>query len=154
MLDKAGNVIGAYYVGFKVDMKVVRDSVQSIHPLENSFAAIIDADNEIRFLSDHINLTEADNIIKSQPENWVFVRDSTPNADYWWVVYEGNRMSLFCLDQGPGGWRIESGRVGCRRYNYPFEEGFEGYSSLEEAMQVVAVLVYTRGHEFLKAIGA
>lgn len=79
MLDKAGNVIGAYYVGFKVDMKVVRDSVQSIHPLENSFAAIIDADNEIRFLSDHINLTEADNIIKSQPENWVFVQQQIPD---------------------------------------------------------------------------
>ena len=84
--DKTGAVIGAYYVGFKVDMKVVRDSVQGIRQLQSGFAAILDADDEIRFVSSHINPHEADIIIKSQPENWAFVQEQIPDWGFKVIV--------------------------------------------------------------------
>lgn len=69
MLNQAGTVVGAYYVGFKVDMKVVRESVQGIRQLDTGFAAILDADIEMRFLSSHISRDKAETLLKSRPED-------------------------------------------------------------------------------------
>lgn len=79
MQNQAGTVIGAYYVGFKVDMKVVHESVQNIRQFDSGFAAILDADDEIRFLSSHISRNKAETLLKSQPKNWVFVQEQIPS---------------------------------------------------------------------------
>ncbi|HEY9276906.1 MAG TPA: EAL domain-containing protein [Methylotenera sp.] len=86
MLNKAGVVVGAYYVGFKVDMKVVRESVQAIRQLDTGFAAILDADNEIRFLSSHISRDKAETLLKSQPESWVFIQEQIPNWGFKLII--------------------------------------------------------------------
>jgi len=86
MLDQAGEVVGAYYVGFKVDMKVVRDSVQSIRQLETGFAAVLDADNEIRFLSSHVSRDKAQALLKSQPASWVFIQEQIPSWEFKLII--------------------------------------------------------------------
>ncbi len=86
LLDKAGAVVGAYYVGFKVDMKVVRDSVQGIRQLQSGFAAIIDTDHEIRFLSSHISPDKARNIIALRPKNWAFVQEQIPGWGFKVII--------------------------------------------------------------------
>jgi diguanylate cyclase (GGDEF)-like protein/PAS domain S-box-containing protein len=86
MLDQAGALVGAYYVGFKVDMKVVRESVQGIRQLDTGFAAILDGDNQIRFLSSHINRDQADTLLKSRPESWVFIEEKIPNWGFKLII--------------------------------------------------------------------
>jgi len=86
MLNQAGVIIGAYYVGFKVDMKVVRESVQNIRQLETGFAAILDGNNRIRFLSSHISRHQAEVLLKSRPESWVFIQEQIPNWGFKLVI--------------------------------------------------------------------
>lgn len=86
MLNQAGAVVGAYYVGFKVDMKVVRESVQHIRQLDTGFAAILDGDNQIRFLSSHIPRDKADTLLKSRPESWVFIEEKIPNWGFKLII--------------------------------------------------------------------
>jgi len=86
MLNQAGAVVGAYYVGFKVDMKVVRESVQHIRQLDTGFAAILDGDNQIRFLSSHISRDKADTLLKSRPESWVFIEEKIPNWGFKLII--------------------------------------------------------------------
>jgi diguanylate cyclase (GGDEF)-like protein/PAS domain S-box-containing protein len=86
MLNQAGIVVGAYYVGFKVDMKVVRESVQGIRQLDTGFAAILDADNEMRFLSSHISRDKAETLLESRPDDWVFIEEQIPNWGFKLII--------------------------------------------------------------------
>jgi hypothetical protein len=86
MVNHTGAVVGAYYVGFKVDMKVVRESVQHIRQLDTGFAAILDGDNQIRFLSSHITRDKADALLKSRPESWVFIEEKIPNWGFKLII--------------------------------------------------------------------
>lgn len=86
MLNQAGVVVGAYYVGFKVDMKVVRESVENIRQLDTGFAAILDGDDEVRFLSSHIGHIKAKNLLQSRPDNWVFIEEQIPNWGFKLIV--------------------------------------------------------------------
>lgn len=78
MFDKSGNVVGAYYVGYKVDMKVLREAVQNTRYLKTGFALLTDSMNKTRFLSSHISPSKAEILIHEQPKNWAFVRNAIP----------------------------------------------------------------------------
>jgi diguanylate cyclase (GGDEF)-like protein/PAS domain S-box-containing protein len=84
--DGQGNVIGAYYVGYKVDMKVLREAVQNTRQLKSGFAMVLDNNNKIRFLSSHISNSQAEHLLHEQPENWKFVREDIPNWGFSVVV--------------------------------------------------------------------
>jgi len=86
IFDSVGYVIGAYYVGFKVDMKVVRDSIEGIRQLETGFAAVLDANNKIRFLSSHISHSEAEKLLHSKPLTWKFVQEDIPDWGFKLIV--------------------------------------------------------------------
>lgn len=86
MLDNKGQVIGAYYVGFKVDMKVLRDSIENIRQLKTGFAAVLDGNQRIRFLSSHISRGEVENLLQSQPDSWVFVQEKIPKWDFKLII--------------------------------------------------------------------
>ena len=79
MYDEAGKVIGAYYVGYKVDMQVLRDAVQNTRQLKTGFAMVLDSHNKIRFLSSHIPFAKAEQLFHEQPESWRFVKEEIPN---------------------------------------------------------------------------
>ena len=49
-----GQVIGAWYVGYKVDMEPVQKVVEGSRILDNGFVAVIDSKDKIRFRSGHV----------------------------------------------------------------------------------------------------
>jgi len=57
MYDDQGKIIGAYYVGYKVDMKVLREAVENTRQLKSGFAVVLDGHNKIRLLSSHVSRT-------------------------------------------------------------------------------------------------
>ncbi|MDI1307832.1 MAG: EAL domain-containing protein [Methylotenera sp.] len=86
MYDTRGAVIGAYYVGYKVDMKVIRDAIQSKRQLKSGFAMILDGNNKVRFHSAHVPLAEAERLFHTQPEDWIFATEEIPNWGFKVIV--------------------------------------------------------------------
>ncbi|EEF22865.1 conserved hypothetical protein [Ricinus communis] len=50
MFDAEHQIIGIWYVGFKVDIQALRDAVERTKLLKSGFAAVLDANKHIRFL--------------------------------------------------------------------------------------------------------
>ncbi len=86
MYDVQGSIIGAYYVGYKVDMKILRDAVQNTRQLKTGFAAVLDNNNKIRFLSANTSLTRAEQLFQEQPETWKFVKEEIPKWGFKVVI--------------------------------------------------------------------
>ncbi|MDI1361579.1 EAL domain-containing protein [Methylotenera sp.] len=86
MYDANGAVIGAYYVGYKVDMKVIRDAVRNTRQLKSGFAMVLDGNSKIRFYSAHVPLAEAERLFYEQPESWKFITEEIPNWGFKVVV--------------------------------------------------------------------
>ncbi len=84
--DERGSIIGAYYVGYKVDMKVLRDAVKNTKQLRTGFAMVLDNHNQIRFLSSHASIELAYNLLHEQPENWEFVREDIPRWGFRVII--------------------------------------------------------------------
>ncbi len=91
MFDNSGNVVGAWYVGFKVDMQPLRESVEKTRLLKSGFAAVLDANKHISFLSAHISSIKADQIIQASDGDWLQVRTPIPEWDFEVVMtYPGS----------------------------------------------------------------
>lgn len=86
MYDAQGRIIGAYYVGYKVDMKVLRDTVENTRQQRTGFAVVLDENNKIRFLSSHVPRSRAEHLLHEQPESWVFVKEDIPNWAFKVIV--------------------------------------------------------------------
>lgn len=86
MFDAQGQIVGAYYIGYKVDMKLLREAVENTRQLKTGFAAVLDDNSEIRFLSSHIARDDAKNLLQLTPDNWVFVKEAIPSWGYNVVV--------------------------------------------------------------------
>lgn len=84
--DERGSIIGAYYVGYKVDMKVLRDAVKNTKQLRTGFAIVLDNHNQIRFLSSHTSIERAYKLLYEQPENWEFVREDIPSWGFRVII--------------------------------------------------------------------
>ena len=76
MLDSVGNVIGAWYVGFKIDMPALREAVEKTRILESGFAAVLDANKQIRLLSAHMPASSAAKYLQPTNQDWVQVHKS------------------------------------------------------------------------------
>lgn len=86
LIDHQGQIIGAYYIGYKVDMKVLRDTVENTRQLKTGFAVILDDNNKIHFLSSNITPESAESLLQLAPENWVFVQENISNWGYKVVI--------------------------------------------------------------------
>lgn len=86
LFDSAGHVIGAYYVGYKVDMQVLRSSVEHMRQLKTGFAAVLDAQNKIRFVSSHISPNKAAELLDTQTKRWIFVKEAVPEWGFTVVI--------------------------------------------------------------------
>jgi diguanylate cyclase (GGDEF)-like protein/PAS domain S-box-containing protein len=86
LFDEKRQVVGAYYVGYKVDMKVLRNNIENTRQLKTGFAAVLDDANKIRFLSSHITRSKAASLVKLQPDSWVFVTENIPKWGFKVVV--------------------------------------------------------------------
>lgn len=91
MRNVQGEVIGAWYVGYKVDMKVLREAVEQTRYLEAGFAAIMDDRQKIRFLSSHVPPATAERLVRGATDDWMIVREDIPSWGF--TVMIGYPMS-------------------------------------------------------------
>jgi len=82
MLDSTGTVIGAWYVGFKVDTQALREAVEKTRMLRTGFAAVLDSYQRIRFRSSHISAGAAAQHLQSAGSDWLQVRKTIPEWNF------------------------------------------------------------------------
>ncbi|MES2013639.1 MAG: EAL domain-containing protein [Pseudomonadota bacterium] len=116
MFDAQGLVIGAFYVGYKVDMKVLRDAIENTRLLKTGFAALLDDHNQIRFLSAHVPQSQAEVILANKPDTWSFAYEDVPTwgfkvavayplsearsaglASSWFVIVGGTLLGVLLI---------------------------------------------------------
>jgi diguanylate cyclase (GGDEF)-like protein/PAS domain S-box-containing protein len=86
MFNENSDVMGAYYVGYKADMNVLRNVVQNASYLKSGFTILIDSTNKTRFLSSNIEKKQAEQLIHEQPKSWDFIRYVVPNWGFTIIV--------------------------------------------------------------------
>jgi len=79
MYDARSEIIGAWYVGYQVDMQVLRQAVEKTRFLQSGFSAVLDYNNHIYFRSDHITQAKAEKLIRERPAGWIFVQEDIPS---------------------------------------------------------------------------
>ena len=78
MSDSNGNMIGLWYVGYKVDTQILREAVEGTRFLKSGFSAVLDENAQMRFHSSHISQNLASQIIANPPADWIIVRKYLP----------------------------------------------------------------------------
>lgn len=132
MIDSTGVVIGAWYVGFKVDMQVLQEAVKTTRVLNTGFAAVLDANKRIRFLSAHTASSEAAKLLHANGTEWVLVRKPITEWDFEVVLaYPANEASTTAMANTYGTMLI-----------------FIGLGGL-----LVALVIYLLNHFVLKPLG-
>jgi diguanylate cyclase (GGDEF)-like protein/PAS domain S-box-containing protein len=86
MLDAAGSIIGAWYVGYKVDMQVTRTAVENTRYLQTGFAAVLDEKDHFRFLSAHANRQQAQQLLATPDPDWAIVKEDIPSWGFKVVI--------------------------------------------------------------------
>lgn len=72
-----GEVIGIWYVGYKVDMAVLNDLIAHSRLMGSGFMAIVDDKGQIRFHSDNTDKNQIIDVLKNRAE-WVVTQQSYP----------------------------------------------------------------------------
>jgi diguanylate cyclase (GGDEF)-like protein/PAS domain S-box-containing protein len=95
IFDNAKSIIGAWYVGYKVDVSALDLAIKKWSFLETGFAAITDYNNKIRFLSDNINISRAEKIIENQYSSWFISKRDIPEWNFTaYIVYPSSDAYL------------------------------------------------------------
>ncbi len=81
-----GDIIGVSYVGYEVDMQILREAVEKSRYLKTGFAAVLDANNHIRFVSGHIPANHAERLLGNPPRDWVLTTREVPDWNFKIVV--------------------------------------------------------------------
>jgi diguanylate cyclase (GGDEF)-like protein/PAS domain S-box-containing protein len=71
ILDNQKQVIGAWYVGYKVDLSALDQAIKKWTFLEKGFAVITDYNNNVRFLSNRISTETATQALKNLDNRWL-----------------------------------------------------------------------------------
>lgn len=74
MFDQSGTVIGAWYVGYKVNVKALDQAIKQWSFLDTGFAAIRDYNQQLRFVSKHIQAPVAQSILNQADSDWVIIK--------------------------------------------------------------------------------
>lgn len=82
IIDQSDNLIGAWYVGYKVDVKALGQAIKKRAFLQSGFAALTDYNNNIRFLSERVTQAQASKILNSRTDKWVIVTKNIPQWDF------------------------------------------------------------------------
>ncbi len=80
--NSTGSVIGAWYVGYKVDVKALDQAIKKWSYLQTGFAAITDYNSNIRFTSESITKAQAAAVLNSTSGEWLVVSKNIPNWDF------------------------------------------------------------------------
>ena len=84
--DPSGMLIGAWYVGYKVDLKALNQAIKKRAFLKTGFAALTDYNNNIRFLSERVTQAQAAKVLNNPTDKWVIVTRNIPQWDFHAVI--------------------------------------------------------------------
>lgn len=71
LIDEQGKLIGIWYVGYKIDMQVIRQAVENSRYLSSGFVMLLDGDNQIRFVSKHAPpLQDVNYLLRYPTSDW------------------------------------------------------------------------------------
>lgn len=79
--DPAGNVIGIWYVGYKIDMAALKQAIDTARLLESGWLAITDTQGKVRFRSAHATDEDVSARIKV-PGDWVVRNEAFANWQF------------------------------------------------------------------------
>ncbi len=82
IISENQQIIGAWYVGYKVNVDALDQAIKQWGFLENGFAAITDYNNNIRFLSKHIDVKQATLALKNTDNKWFVAHRDIPEWDF------------------------------------------------------------------------
>lgn len=82
MLDSQGQLIGAWYVGYKLDFNAIDQAIRHWGFLEHGFVAITDHQGDIRFLTEGISHAQATTALKDTHHAWKKVIREVPEWDF------------------------------------------------------------------------
>lgn len=93
MFDISGRLIGAWYVGYKVDVKALDQAIKKWDFLESGFAAVMDRNNHIHFVSEHTSKAKAEEVLRTHSDDWVIVSRDVPSWNFRAVIAYPKRES-------------------------------------------------------------
>ncbi len=82
MQNNQGEVVGAWYVGYKADLNSISQIVSKSRFLNSGFQAVLDYRGNVRFHSEHLSKEAIEKLIKAHPTNWQFVYSEIPEWGY------------------------------------------------------------------------
>jgi diguanylate cyclase (GGDEF)-like protein/PAS domain S-box-containing protein len=83
-----GEVIGAWYVGYKVNVHALEDAIKKWSFLKSGFAVITDYNHHIRFLSEKTSQSQATEALNNKSGQWVIIKKDIPAWDFKaYIVY-------------------------------------------------------------------
>ena len=86
MLDEHNEIIGLWYVGFEANIDVLRQAIENSRFLQSGFSAMLDENNDIRFLSSNIATSDAKKLLESRPSSWLFTEETVPSWNFKIIV--------------------------------------------------------------------
>lgn len=103
MRSAEGDVIGIWYVGFKLDMQILRERVSESGLLETGFVALLDSSEQIRFHSRHVE-PEGIQSVLSNSAGWNLQRTEFPSWGFTIITaYPEHELRAMAWAQA---WRI------------------------------------------------
>lgn len=75
IFDDQGQVIGIWYIGYKIDMQVIREAIENSRYLASGFAVVLDEDHQAIFTSRHAPTEIIDEFLLSPPDDWRIVEE-------------------------------------------------------------------------------
>ena len=73
--DGKGEIIGIWYVGYKVDMASIKDVVGKALLLKSGFLAVVDGHGKVRFRSQHVSDDVAGKLVASNNSDWAVIKE-------------------------------------------------------------------------------
>lgn len=78
MFDTEHHLIGAWYVGRKLDFKALTQSIQAWSFMEHGFVAVTDSKQRIRFLTKSVEVDTAEKALKNANGSWKIITREVP----------------------------------------------------------------------------
>jgi len=86
IFDEREQLIGVWYVGYRVDMPAIRDAVENSRYLSSGFAAVLDENQHTIFTSRYAPIEIIDQFLQSPPADWKLVEEKLEHWGFRIVV--------------------------------------------------------------------
>jgi signal transduction histidine kinase len=76
MLDSRNSIVGIWYVGYKVDMQALQESIAKSRILSKGFIALMDDKGKVRFHSDNVSPEVALSVANGSTQGWAIKKET------------------------------------------------------------------------------